>query len=182
MKNGAFFYRGGAASHPPGHATFVSVLAALVVSAAGSALAGDTASGIALYEQKRYAEAEAALRGVEGVDAKAYLAASLAKQRKYAEAEAPAGEALKANATHDMAVAALGEALVGQDKFDAAIERMSAVIGARPTVAYAYYWRGKAYNAKKQPARMIDDLQAFLKLAPKAPEAPAVQQLLAALK
>lgn len=162
---------------------FILLLSAVVVGvAAGPSFAGDTASGIALYEQGRFADAEAALRGVEGVDAKAYLAASLAKQRKYAEAEGPAGEALKANATHDMAVAALGEALVGQDKFDAAIERMGAVIAARPTVAYAYYWRGKAYNAKKQPARMVDDLQAFLKLAPKAPEAAAVQQLLAALR
>lgn len=144
--------------------------------------AGDLQTGIALYQQGKYAEAEAALRGVSGADASAYLAASLAKQRKYAEAEAPAKATLGESPGHDLAAAALGESLVGQGKHDEAIDRLTAVIKARNDAAYAYYWRGKAYNNKKQQARAIDDFETFLKLAPKAPEAVAVQQLLAALK
>ena len=49
-------------------------------------------TGIALFKLGEYARAEAVLREASGPEASAYLAASLAKQRKYAEAEAPAFE------------------------------------------------------------------------------------------
>jgi regulator of sirC expression with transglutaminase-like and TPR domain len=49
-------------------------------------------------------------------------------------------------------------------------------------VPYAYYWRGQAYQRRKQIARMIEDYQAFLKLAPDAPEAPALRVLLESLR
>jgi tetratricopeptide (TPR) repeat protein len=113
---------------------------------------------------------------------KAGQARGLVGEKKYAEAEGPAGEAVASCPTSEQAVAVLGEALSKQEKHDAVIERMSGVLGKSSTVAYAYYWRGKAYNAKKQQARMVDDFEAFLKLAPDAPEAAAVKQLLAALK
>ena len=113
---------------------------------------------------------------------KAGQARNLVGQKKYAEAEGPAGEALGACPSSEAAAAALGEALFAQNKHDAAIERMSGALGKSATTAYAYYWRGKAYNAKKQQARMVDDFEAFLKLAPTAPEAAAVKQLLAGLR
>ena len=53
---------------------------------------------------------------------------------------------------------------MGQEKYDEAIERMSSVIQQQKDVAYAYLWRGMAYNKKKQTARMVDDFQLFLKL------------------
>jgi hypothetical protein len=113
---------------------------------------------------------------------KAGLARDLVGQKKYAEAEGPAGEALSACPSSDAAAAALGEALFAQNKHDALVDRMSGALGKSATTAYAYYWRGKAYNAKKQQARMVDDFEAFLKLAPTAPEAAAVKQLLAGLR
>jgi len=146
------------------------------------AAGGDLQTGINLYNEGRYAEAEAALRGVAGVEASAYLAASLAKQKKYAEAEASAKAALEANPTHAVSVAGLGQSLVGQEKYDEAIERMSSVIKEQKDVAYAYLWRGMAYNKKKQTARMVDDFQLFLKLEPKAPEAPTVKQMLGSVQ
>jgi tetratricopeptide (TPR) repeat protein len=139
-------------------------------------------TGIALYKDGKYAQAESTLRGVGGVDGNAYLAASLVKQKKYAEAEGPAAAALAGNATHDVAVAALGESLVGQKKFDAAADAMSKAIEKNGGLAYAYFWRGQAYDNKKQTARMVADYQQFLKLAPKAPEAPTVQAILASVK
>lgn len=149
---------------------------------AGGLAAHDVGAGIAHFEAGRYTEAEAALRGAAGLDAKAYLAASIAKQKRYEEAEAPASEVLAEVPAHPIAVAALGESLVGQKKFDAAVERMSAALGERQDVAYAYYWRGQAWNNKRQADRMVADFESFLRLAPKAPEAPLVQQLLAALR
>src|SRR2546427_6733097 len=149
--------------------------------APASAPADSLQTGIALFQQGEYAKAEAALREATGPDASAYLAASLAKQKKYAEAEAPAKAALEANPTHEVAVAALGESLVGQRKFDEAIEKMSDAIKRKADLAYAYFWRGQAYYGKKKADRMVSDFETFLKLAPKSPEAPIVRQLLSSL-
>jgi tetratricopeptide (TPR) repeat protein len=145
------------------------------------AVADKLESGIALFQKGEYARAEETLREASGPEASAYLAASLAKQKKYAEAEAPAKAALEANPTHEVAVAALGESLVNQRKFDEAIEKLSEVLKKKPELAYAYYWRGYAYYGKKKADRMVDDFQTFLKLAPKAPEAAVVRQLLSSL-
>ncbi len=141
----------------------------------------DLQSGIALFEQGKYAQAEAALRKAAGPDAQAYLAASLAKQKRYAEAEAPAKAAVEAAPTHEVGIGALGESLVGQKKFDEAVKRMTAALGKseRPS---AYLWRGQAYQHQKETARMVVDYETFLKLAPKAPEAPAIRAILASLK
>lgn len=114
--------------------------------------------------------------------AKASQAQGLVQQRKFAEAEGLAKAALAACPTHAGGAAALGAALVGQGKHDEAIDRMSAVIRAKADVAYAYLWRGQAYYGKKQPDKMVGDFEAFLKLAPSAPEAASVKQLLAGLK
>jgi tetratricopeptide (TPR) repeat protein len=158
----------------------LSVPAVLVL--AGLASAGDLQKGIALYGEGKYAEAEAELRGVTGAEASAYLAASLAKQKKYAEAEAPARAALEPNPAHAVAAAALGESLVGQGKFDEAITRLTAAIKEKADIAYAYYWRAQAYHNKKEVARMVEDYQTFLRLAPNAPEAAAVKILLGGLR
>jgi tetratricopeptide (TPR) repeat protein len=144
--------------------------------------ANDVRAGISLYQQGKYAEAEAQLAGAPGAEAKAYLAASQAKQKKFGEAEAAAKAALGERPTDELAVAALGESLVGQKKYDEAVDRLGGAIKGRADLAYAYYWRGQAYYNKKQPDRMVGDFETFLKLAPKAPEANSVRQLLAGLK
>lgn len=154
---------------------------------AGLALAGSARAdealdaAVALYQQGKYAEAEAAFRAAEGAEAKAYLAATLAKAKKYDDAVATATAVLEDAPTHAVAVGGLGEALVGQKKYDDAVAKLSEVI-KKADVAYAYYWRGQAYYNKKQADRMVADYEMFLKLAPKAPEAKSVEQLLAALK
>jgi tetratricopeptide (TPR) repeat protein len=154
---------------------------------AGLALAGPARAdegldaAVALYQQGKYSEAESALRAAPGVEAKAYLAASLAKQKKYDDALAAANAALAEAPTHEVAVAGLGEALVGLKKYDEAVEKLSEVI-KKADVPYAYYWRGQAYYNKKQADRMVGDYEMFLKLAPKAPEAKSVEQLLSTLK
>jgi tetratricopeptide (TPR) repeat protein len=144
--------------------------------------AADLQAGIDLYNAGQYAEAEAALRDNPELRARAYRAAALAKLKKYPEAEAEARQVLETNPTDDMAVAALGHALVGQEKIDEAVARLSAAIAARPDLAYAYYWRGQAYDKQKKASSMAEDFQTFLKLAPSAPEAKLVQAVLAALR
>lgn len=158
--------------------------AAAALAAAGVLGAGDLEDGIELYRQGKYGEAEAKLRQASGPEAQGYLAASLAKQKKYEEAEGLAKSVLEAkeNATQEMALAGLGESLVGLKKYDEAITRMSAALEKKADIAYAYFWRGQAYDKKGQAARMVADFEQFLKLAPKAPEAATVQALLQALR
>ena len=144
---------------------------------------GGLQAGIQAFQSGNYALAEQNLSGVGGVEANAYLAAALAKQGKFAQAEGPANTALGEAPAHPLAAAALGEALVGLARYDDAVARMTAVVAADKTVAFAYYWRGQAYYRKRQsPDRMVTDFEAFLKLAPDAPEAAAVRQLLSALR
>lgn len=156
---------------------------ALVATVGAPAFAQDAEQGMSLYREGRYAEAEPVLReAASAPEARAYLAATLERLGRHAEAESEAKAVLAAEPTQPVAVAALGEALVMQEKLDEAIERLSAVLAAKPDVAYAYYWRAQAYHRKKQVARMVDDYTAFLKLAPNAPEAPAVKVLLGSLR
>jgi tetratricopeptide (TPR) repeat protein len=150
--------------------------------AAAAPAPDELADGIELYQQGKFAEAEAVLRRAGGPEASAYLAGSLAKQRKYVDAEAPAKAALEANGTHEIAVAALGASLVGQGKFDEAVDRLSAALAALADLAYAYYWRAQAFQQQRKADRMVADYEAFLRLAPKAPEAATVQQFLATLQ
>ena len=144
---------------------------------------GGLQAGIQAFQSGNYALAEQSLTGLGGAEANAYLAAALAKQGKFAQAEGPANVALGEVPAHALAAAALGESLVGLTRYDDAIARMTSVVGADKNVAYAYYWRGQAYYRKRQnPDRMVTDFEAFLKLAPDAPEAAAVRQLLSALR
>lgn len=159
----------------------IGAVIAAVAALAASADADSLQAGIAFFEKGEYAKAEETLRQASGPQASAYLAATLAKQKKYAEAEAPARAALEASPENEIALAALGAALVGQRKFDEAIEKMSEAITKKPDFAYAYFWRGQAYYGAKKADRMVADFQTFLKLAPKSPEAPIVRELLSKL-
>jgi tetratricopeptide (TPR) repeat protein len=155
---------------------------AMLLSSGRATCADELQAGLALFREGKFAEAEGQFRGASGAEAQAWLAAALAKQKKYGEAETAAKAVVEGNAAHEVAAPALGEALVGQKKYDEAADKMSAAIKARTDLAYAYYWRGQAYYNKKQPDRMVSDFETFLKLAPKAPEAPTVQQLLSSLR
>jgi tetratricopeptide (TPR) repeat protein len=172
-------------------ALHVGIVATLVAAGCASArparvgpmqTGGGLSAGVAAYRAGQYAQAEQALRDQQDPEAKAYLAAALAKQKKWDEVEVPATSALAAVPSQPTAAGALGEALVALGRYDDAVARMSAVINADKAVAYAFYWRGHAHSRKKQADRMISDFEVFLKLAPDAPEAETVRQLLSALR
>ena len=157
-------------------------LAVIVVAWSAQAPAQDVQQGIALYNEGKFVEAEPVLRAAAGAEACAYLAATLERLGRHAEAEAQANAALADDPVHPVAVAALGESMVQQEKLDEAIARLSAVLAAKVDLAYAYYWRGQAYQRKKQIARMVEDYESFIKLRPDAPEVPALKVLLAGLR
>ena len=117
-----------------------------------------------------------------GPNPNADQALSLARSQKYVEAEAAANAVLGTCPTQPVAVAALGQSVVAQKRYDDAVAKMTSAISAKRDLAYAYLWRGYAYYYKKQPDRMVGDFETFLKLAPAAPEANTVKQLLASIK
>jgi tetratricopeptide (TPR) repeat protein len=112
----------------------------------------------------------------------ATTAQGLVKQKKFQPAEAPARAALAKCATQATAVWALGGSLVGQNRLPDAITAMTTAIAAKPDLAYAYLWRGQAYYESKQPDKAVSDFQQFLRLAPNAPEAVSVKQILSGLQ
>jgi tetratricopeptide (TPR) repeat protein len=154
----------------------------------GAAAGGQLEQAVNLYNQGHYAEAASILSGLDSVDAKAYLAACLAKQRKFAEAEATAKGVLEQSPTHRVAVAGLGQSLVGLGKYDEAVERLSAAITAtehaenKTDAAYAFFWRGQAHYKKGHADKMVADFEIFLKLVPEALEANTVRQLLSGVR
>ncbi len=116
------------------------------------------------------------------VSSAAAQAKSLASQKKYADAQAPARQALASCPTQAEAVGVLGQSLVALKQNDAAITAMNDALAKKADLAHAYLWRGYAYYNKKEPDRMVTDFETFLRLAPTAPEAAAVKQLLASIK
>jgi tetratricopeptide (TPR) repeat protein len=116
------------------------------------------------------------------IAAGAEAARRAAREGQYEDALRLAEEVLRSCPDQPVASAALGQALVGLGRLEEAIARLTSVLQARPDLAYAYYWRGKAYNGRQLTARMVDDFEAFLRLAPDAPEAAAIRQLLSSLR
>jgi len=144
--------------------------------------------GVQLVEQGKFAEAEALLRGVEGVGARAWLARALAKQKKWEEGQAVAKQALADAPFDPVASSALGQSLVGLKRYDEAIQRLGATIAAREEQdtraegALDYFWRGMAWSGKRETARMAVDFETFVHWAPSAPEAETVKRMLGAIR
>ena len=65
-----------------------------------------------------------------------------------------------------------------REEYALAAEAFDRAIAANPTHAYAYYYGGRAYSEQGQTALMADRFEMFLKLAPNAPERPAVESVL----
>jgi tetratricopeptide (TPR) repeat protein len=66
--------------------------------------------------------------------------------------------------------------------YAASARDMDKTIEMDPKRAEAYYYAGIAYNQIKQPDKMVERFQSFLKLAPDAPEAAKVKALLRSIR
>lgn len=65
-----------------------------------------------------------------------------------------------------------------QAKYPDAIRYYTKVLEINPNHAYAHYWIGLAYYKTNNVKQMIDHFERFLELAPDAPEAPQVKEVL----
>jgi tetratricopeptide (TPR) repeat protein len=76
----------------------------------------------------------------------------------------------------------LGLAYSAAEQSERAAGALAKAAAIDPTFAYAHYYAGLAYSKLKQLDRMGTHLEYFLKLAPKAPERPAVEALMRSLR
>jgi tetratricopeptide (TPR) repeat protein len=69
-----------------------------------------------------------------------------------------------------------------QKDFQGGIADLEKAIEVDPSRAYSHYYLGLAYNGVKRPDKMAEHLQAFLKMAPDAPDADKVRSVLKAFR
>lgn len=72
----------------------------------------------------------------------------------------------------------LGLALNALDRHDEAADAFDRAAQIDPEFAYAHYHAGVAFQKQKRLDKMASHFEAFLRLAPQAPEAPAVQSIM----
>ena len=74
----------------------------------------------------------------------------------------------------------LGVTRALQEQWQPAFDLLSAAIARHPGIAYSYYYRGLVAGRVNRKDLTVNDLNRFLTMAPNAPEAPRVQQVLRA--
>jgi tetratricopeptide (TPR) repeat protein len=76
----------------------------------------------------------------------------------------------------------LGLAAVRQNDFAAASAAFARAVELKNDLAYAHYFAAQAFQRQRNLARAADHYEAFLKLAPGAPERAAVQGIMKTLR
>ena len=76
----------------------------------------------------------------------------------------------------------LGLAQSAAEQWEPAAAAFEKATTIDPGFAYAHYYAGLAYSRLKQLDRMVTHLEYFLKLAPNAPERPAVMALMQSVR
>jgi len=138
--------------------------------------------GLALMEQKKYAEAEEFLlkASTPRPDARVALAKVYMLQDKLDDALHVIQEAEEGHKDPDLYLTK-GMVLLKQEKAAEAAGAFNKALELDGKNAYAHYYMGMAQNKLKRPDLMINHYELFLQLAPKAPEAARVRALLRSL-
>ncbi len=93
-----------------------------------------------------------------------------------------AAAAAEAYPSHPFVQCQLGLARSSLNDFSEAARAFDRCLGADPRFAYAYYFGGIAYERLKRADLTADRLETFLRLAPDAPERPAVESILRTIR
>ncbi len=138
--------------------------------------------GLALMEQKKYAEAEEFLLKASQPrpEARAALAKVYMLQDKLDDALRVVAEAEESPSDPDLYLTR-GMVLLKQEKAAEAATALNRALELDAKNAYAHYYMGMAQGKLKRPDLMINHYEIFLQLAPKAPEAARVRSLLRSL-
>ncbi len=140
-------------------------------------LAGDTQSGVQLYEAGKYREAAAELSRVvkdnpEDTRARYYLGLTLLQQEQYTEAEsqfASAQDQLTSGSTPtlDQLKVGLARAQMDQKKYDPAVANLEEAFKINPDNADILVYRGKLEILRGNNAAAVEQLQKAIEMDPK---------------
>lgn len=93
-----------------------------------------------------------------------------------------AERAVNANQGNPYAHYQVGAVASRQSNFERAANEFARAVELKPDFAYAHYYAGLAYQRQRQTAKMSEHLEAFMRLAPEAPERNAVAAILRTLR
>src|SRR5438034_1737124 len=111
------------------------------------------------------------------------LGIALLEMKRFEAAESQLKTAILASASSPAAHMYLGIALIGEKKSaEAQLELEAAANTNSLEVAKAHYYLGGIYWANREYGRAADELETYLKLVPKAPEADKVRQTIKELR
>ena len=100
------------------------------------------------------------------------LGIALLNQKKFAESEQQLAEALKQSPSSSLAHMYLGMALMNQKKLEEAQKELETAVSSNSSeVGVAHKYLGGIYWGMRDYKRAADELETYLKLVPKAPDA-----------
>jgi tetratricopeptide (TPR) repeat protein len=146
--------------------------------------------GEVLYQQSKNKEANSAwqsaaktaekLVSADPTDATAqyYLGASLVRTKNFGPARDALRLAVRGGFDPAMVNYQIGLSYLFAEQWQQAIDAFTLGISVEPRFAHMYYWRGLAWDKVGRKDNMLLDLDQFLKLAPKAPEAGKAKTIL----
>jgi tetratricopeptide (TPR) repeat protein len=144
--------------------------------------------GMTLLKLQKPSEAMAAFQQAEkkpdvrAADVKVGMAQALVIQKDLTQANSLLEEAASLDENANELHYTRGLLLMARKDFTNAARQFEAAISRDSKHAYAHYYAGMAYNGMKRPDRMVEHFEAFLKLAPDAPEASKVQSVLRSVR
>jgi Flp pilus assembly protein TadD len=107
----------------------------------------------------------------------------LVQKRDFAAAEAELRRAVERNDASSIAHLYRGRALIGLDRTDEAEKELRRAIDlGGEAVALAHRYLGALYNQRGDDARAIEELEAFLRLAPQDKDAESIRAILKRLR
>lgn len=121
-------------------------------------------------------------KGLSEDRVKAAQAKVALEQRDISSASSLVDEALATNGENADALHYRGMVRVAQKNFAGAVQDFEKSLELNPDNPYAHYYAGVAYNGLNRKDQMVSHLEAFLRLAPEAPEADKVRSLMRAFR
>lgn len=144
--------------------------------------------GMTLLKLQKPSEARTALESAEGkpdakaADVKVGLAQAYVIEKNLDKANSLLEEAASLDESAKEINYTRGMLLLARKDYNNAAKQFEAALSQDARNAYAHYYAGMAYNGMKRPDRMVEHFEAFLKLAPDAPESSKVQSVLRSVR
>lgn len=143
--------------------------------------------GLARLGQSKTGEAEETLNTAQKLapdsdSVKVALARVFIEAQQLDRAEAVLRDAASLNKDNSEVPLYQGAIKLAQRNYQAAVTDLNTALSMKTSNPYAHYYAGLAWNGLRKPDSMVENFQAFLRLAPDAPEAARVRSLLRAVR